>query len=88
MISFDSCKFYFHFIFYLQISILFFTFENMKAVFNKGQQKRKDRYSAISKTYNDLISIGSHKTAAVDETKRIHAPISIATIYRALKEDK
>lgn len=61
----------------------------MKAVYNKGQQKRKDRYMAINKTYTDLIAAGSHKTAAVEETKRLHSPISIATVYRAIKmEDK
>lgn len=60
----------------------------MKAVFNKGQQKRKERYSAINKTYYELRALGSHKTAAVEETKRLHSPISIATVYRALREAK
>lgn len=60
----------------------------MKAVFNRGQQKRKDRYKAINETYNSLIALGSDKTAAVEETKVIHSPISIATIYRALREAK
>lgn len=57
----------------------------LKPVFNKGQVKRKERYTLIKKTYDELIEAGSDKTAAVNEVKKIHNPISITTIYRALK---
>lgn len=54
----------------------------------KAKQERLERYAKIKNTFNELRKAGTEKYTAIYETKRIHAPISIATIYRALKEGK